>query len=170
MKSRLVLFVGTMLIMLGPTFGQTPEWLEKLKDIALMTSTRSDIERVFGYPENPSLKHNSVYRLKEGKLDIEYSRGKCSENEMKGWDVSELTVTRMFFFPKIALVLTDLGLNFTGFRKFPSTDVPGAFGYRNEEAGIDIDVTSKGKIEAIEFYPGKRYEDLYCKKKGQAHL
>jgi len=163
MKLKWVLVLIILFASISSTFGQKPEWLKNLESIQLLHSSRSDIEKAFGEPANPSNKYNSIYKLRQGKLSVEYSHGPCSEASVKGWEVAELTVTRLFFFPKEFLTLENLKMDLSGFTRSESLDTVGAYGYTSEEIGIEIDVTSKGSIEAIEFYPSKKFDALRCR-------
>lgn len=163
MKLKWTFFLAILFVLTLNAFAQKPEWLKNLESVRLLESTRLEIENTFGRPENPTRKYHVVYRLGEGRLSIEYSQGLCSEAKVKGWDVPVLTVTRLFFFPRVSMRLEDLKMDFSGFRKSGPRDVPGAYGYGNDELGIDIDVGREGRIEAIEFYPPKKYDDLRCK-------
>lgn len=162
MKLKWTFFLAILFVLSLNSLAQKPEWLKNLESVRLLQSTRPEIENTFGSPENPSYEYDRVYKLREGKLDVEYSQGLCSEAKVKGWDVPVLTVTRLFFFPRVSMRLEDLKMDFSGFRKSGPRDVPGAYGYGNDELGIDIDVGREGRIEAIEFYPSKKYNDLRC--------
>lgn len=162
MKLKRTLFLAILFVLNLGALAQKPEWLKNLESIRLLESTRLEIENTFGPPTNPSYKYHSVYKLGEGRLSIEYSQGRCNEAKVKGWDVPELTVTRLFFFPRVSIRLEDLKMDFNGFQKSGPRDVPGAYGYGNDELGIDIDVNRKGEIEAIEFFPSKKYDKLRC--------
>jgi hypothetical protein len=162
MKLERTLFLAILLVSTLDCFAQKPEWFKSLESVRLLQSTRLEIENTFGAPANPTYVYDRIYKLREGKLSIEYSQGLCSEAKVKGWDVPALTVTRLFFFPRVPISLEDLKMDFTDFQKSESRDVPGAYGYSNAEWGIDVNVGRKGKIESIGFYPSTKYDHVRC--------
>lgn len=163
MKLKLYFLFVLMLTLSYSIFAQEYEWFRKIKSIIVISSTREDVIKVFGQPKDVTRKYNVSYNLTEGKMDVEYSTGLCGLNKKKGWNVPEFTVTRIFFFPSKPFIPKELGVDLTEFRKYEVSDVPGSFEYENEEIGIDYSVTTKGKIEGIEFYPPSKYDYLYCK-------
>ncbi len=127
-----------------------------------MSSTRDDVIRIFGQPKDSTFQYYKSYDLKEGKVEIEYSRGLCGDKKKEGWNVPEFTVTRIFFNFTKPINPKNFPISSTEFRKYPISDVPDAFTFENEEEGINYFMTSTGKIADIEFYPSNKYDYLFC--------
>jgi hypothetical protein len=162
MKLKAVLLFGLILVFSCSIFAQGPVWFKNIKKIKIFQSTREDVARIFGQPKNPINQYNNIYELKEGELDVEYSRGLCSSEKREGWNVPEFVITRIFFTPNKQINHKKLLVGSNGFHKYEIRDVPGAFIYENDEKGIRYSITSKGKIEAITFYPPSKYDYLFC--------
>lgn len=167
MKLKLYFLFGLILTLNCSVFAQEPEWFKNIKNIVVMSSTREDVTKLFGQPENSNSQYFKYYDLKEGKLSVEYSRGLCSDEKKEGWNVPEFTVTRIFFDFYKPVNSKKLPIDSTGFRKYPIKDVSGAFIYESDEKGIDYSVTSEGKIESITFYPSNKYDHLFCEKESK---
>ena len=163
MKLKAILLLSLALILNCTSFAQNYDWFERIKTIEILKSNRQDVNRIFGQPKNPTYQYNNIYQLKEGKLDVEYSVGLCNSERKLGWNVPEFTVTRFFFTPNKPISPQKVGISLVGFQKHEIYDVTGAFLYSNEKKGINLSLKANGKIEIIEFYPQKKYDNLYCK-------
>lgn len=127
------------------------------KDCSLI-STRPEVEALLGRTEGA---YSAIYQLKEGSLFIEYSSGPCRPERRGGWNVPENVVVSMSFSPKHKRRIASLKLDPKKFRKEIGQHVGGVTYYINDEEGITYEVQS-GKVDIIEYGPGKRYDHLYC--------
>src|SRR6185437_2933114 len=141
-----------MLCMGGVGLGQ--DW----RTITPLKSTRTEVERLFG-PGNDLYLAN--YSLQDGILSVEYSSGPCRSERKGGWNVPEGTVVSVRFEPKSKKRFAGLKLEFSEFKKVEGGDVVGVVNYTNEEQGITYEV-QRGRVDAIEYLPGKRYDSLKC--------
>ena len=73
----------------------------------------------------------------------------------------EGTVVLIRFVPKSKKRFTSLKLEFSKFRRVEGGDVVGIVNYTNEEEGITYEV-QRGRVDAIEYLPGKRHYSLKC--------
>jgi hypothetical protein len=103
----------------------------------------------------------SEYDLKEGHLYIEYSSGPCRADRNGGWNVPENVVVSIHFSPAHKQKVSDLKLDLQKYRKVIDQHVEGVVYYVNDEDGISYE-TQKGKVEAIDYDPPKRFENLQC--------
>lgn len=136
---------------------------DKLKDLKLLRSTRADVVRILGTPSGSSSEYLPKYRLAEGAVSVEYSRGLCASVKNGGWDVAAFTLTRIFFEPSKPLTPKQLGFHLSSFIKNEIDDVPGAFSYENERMGINFTLKRSGHVESIEIYPTPEHDELACK-------
>lgn len=104
---------------------------------------------------------SAIYQLKEGNLFIEYSSGLCRPERKGGWNVPENVVVSISFSPKHKKRIASLKLDPKKFRKEIGQHVGGVIYYINDDEEITYEVQS-GKVTAIEYGPGKRYDHLYC--------
>jgi hypothetical protein len=163
MKLKFTYLLLLIFLSVSSGFGQQPAWLKKIKEIELLRSTEQDVVRIFGEPEKSDYPYFRIFNLKEGKLDVQYSMGYCTELKRKGWNVPEFTVTGISLSPKKQVEPEKLGINLSNFELTEVFDVPGAFEGRNDELGIELVKTRKGKIESISFYPPSKFDHLYCR-------
>jgi hypothetical protein len=83
MKERVTIFIlfltfGTIICEAGKY-----DYWDKLQKIEPLISTREDVEKIFGKPTYLPFKHSHIiedYDIKSGRLTVDYSDGKCSEN------------------------------------------------------------------------------------------
>jgi len=101
------------------------------------------------------------YKLQDGNLFIEYSSGPCRPERRGGWNVPENTVVLVSFTPKIKKRIEVLKLDLRKFRKVVDTHVMGVVYYINDEEGITYSVQA-GKVDYVEYGPGKRDDHFYC--------
>ena len=163
MRSRFLLLFAVALICNSTVSAQEPEWFKSIKSIKLLSATKQDIIRLFGEPEPSTYPYFKTYKLKDGNIDVEYSKGFCSIGDKEGWNVPELTVTRIFITPAKGLTPQQLGFRTKEFIKHEIEDVPGAYTFENEKDGINFSVRRTGTVEAISLYPGQGYRDLFCR-------
>ncbi len=164
MKTQLYLVLPLLLLNI-PLFAQEASLVKKMKSIEILKATRIDIERIFGRPEHSESPYYHTFKFREGTMNVEYAAGPCNVTKRKGWNVPEFTVTSLFLTLSKHLSAQELGLSSIGFRKYPIKDVPGAFVFENEAAGMEYTLTSKRYIESVSFSPKKKYDDLYCEGK-----
>lgn len=162
MKIKTLYLLSLILVFNCQNYAQEPDWFRKIKSIDVLISTRKDIIKLFEEPKNSNYPYFESYQLKEGKMNVEYSKGFCNGEKKDAWNVTEFTVTRIFFTPNRPVTPEMLGINPTEFHKYEIEDVPGAFEYENDETGIDFTLKTTGKIEIIVFNPQKKYDNLYC--------
>lgn len=153
-----------MLLLLSQSlFAQQPEWFTKIRSIGLLKNNRQDIIKLFGRTEDSKQHYYfDSYDLKEGEMDVEYSRGLCGEDNKIGWNVPEFTVTRIFFFPKQPVTPKQLKLKLKNFRKKEVFDSPRNFHYESDDVGIYFNVNRNGKISSLEFRPTGKFDSLFC--------
>jgi len=101
------------------------------------------------------------YQLNDGNLFIEYSSGSCRPERKGGWNVPENVVVLVSFSPKHNRRIANLKLDPRKFRKVIDQHVDGVIYYINDDEGITYEVQS-GKVDTIEYGPGKKYDYLYC--------
>lgn len=90
------------------------------------------------------------------------SSGPCRPDRKGGWNVAANVVVSMSFSPKHPKKLSILKLDLTNYRKVISEHLPSITYYINDEAGITYTV-QEGRVDYVQYGPGKKYDDLYCK-------
>lgn len=103
--------------------------------------------------------------MEDANLDITYSKGKCSENNKRGYDLEKDIVigATLSFFDSVKISKLKLDLS-----KFTKTklhsDLVGEFSYDSEDLGIHLSGVGK-YVGLIEFSPLPFQEEKYsCQK------
>lgn len=155
-----------------PCSANEPDWLIKLRNLKVLESTRSDVERQFRGAKvidvsNMLEKGRIVgkyfrYETDEGLLNVDYSGGTCSElRSPLGYDVVSGTVTQLRFKPTKPVKSSVLKFSLDSFLKQPVKDVPGLTSFLNPVDGIKLTLF-KGKLTAITFDPPAKFVGLEC--------
>lgn len=168
MKFKVVLCLILLLFLTSLGAAKVPEWLTKMKQINLLTSTRDDVINLLGNPvDNEKESYLWYYDFEDGRMSVLYETGECvvtpySDGKPIGWKVPEWTVVEVSYSPDEWLDPKKLGLNLKGFRSTPINDEPKAAEYVNDKLGIEY-IINEGKIQNVTFRPGKKYNYLQCK-------
>ena len=157
MKHLRLTCVGALLVALmldagGVVFGQAWRAIKPLR------SVRTEVESLLGPSSDPYL---ASYSLQDGTLFVQYSTGPCLPETKDGWNVPEGTVVLIRFVPKSKKRFTSLKLDLSKFRRVEGGNVVGIVNYTNEEDGVTYEV-QRGRVDAIEYLPGKRHYSLKC--------
>lgn len=128
------------------------------RSITPLRSVRTEVESLLGPSSDPYL---ASYSLQDGTLFVQYSTGPCTPETKGGWNVPEGTVVLIRFVPKSKKRFTSLKIKFSKFKRVEGGDVVGIVNYTNEEEGITYEV-QRGRVDAIEYLPGKRHYSLKC--------
>ena len=169
MKIKTISLLILLSILTQVVIGQEPDWLKKIKNITLLSSTRDDVIKIFGHPKNENGSSLEYFFVKDGEISVQYSVGKCKttiiegKETIQGWNVPDWTVVDIAFSPNKNSKYKKHKHNFTGFKSSPVYDFPNARVYENDELGVRYSINSKGMVELITFYPADKYDYLYCK-------
>jgi len=155
-----VLFL--ILMISGTVFCQsTNVW----RGITPLKSTREDVERILGKPVPLSIaRHAGWYETKDGKVFVLYSTGPCNVNHEHGWNIPELTVISISYYPNTSPRLADIKIDVSKFDKDPDPGSLNIVSYVNEAAGIGLDVDStEDTVRTFLYFPESKYDRLMCK-------
>jgi|ERR1044072_1002067 hypothetical protein len=167
MKVKLF-FIIFLVLLVNSATAQNLLWLSKMKEIVLLKSTRADVRRILGEPDDHKDDGLEYIGFEGGRFTVLYTTGTCltkNENNRKviyGWLVPEGTVQQISFTPNKALKPKKLPIRFEGFTSYKVSDVPDSIIYENDTLGIDYG-TYKGKIDKITFRPANKLYNLKCK-------
>jgi hypothetical protein len=140
---------------------------EKWKQIVVLRSSRSDVERLLG--ESKYKGYDVAYDLEDGHLDIAYAIFNfCEKRNKFGWKVPEWTVTEVNYSPYRAPQFSSLKLNLKGFRKIRENPCcPEMITYVSQEQGIGYTLNPEGTLNNIRYFPSSRYDYLLCSKQSK---
>lgn len=112
---------------------QTKGW----RDIVPLHSTRKDVERLLGVPQE-SRGVSSTYQTDEGKVLAFYSAGPYEKGKSEGWNVPRDTVVSITFYPKGKMPVSDLRLNRTKYEKVGDAHADLVVYYFSKEDAVRI--------------------------------
>ena len=188
MKNIFLIFI-LMFISSQVITAKEPQSYTIFKKISLFKTNRQEIERLFkyesfkevlqyNYPDwafsqeqiedakkNPAGDYSVYYRLNDARLDITYSKGRCSENNKRGYDVEKDIVVDAYLFFFDAVKLSKLNLDSSKFTRTElNSDLIGEYSYDSEELGIHLSGVRK-YVGSIQFSPTQFQEERYsCEK------
>jgi hypothetical protein len=145
---------------------QSPPILEKIKGIRLLESTREGVTRILAgdsefITETPLVQY---FSLDKERIKVEYSTGQCSD-EGQEWNVPHDRATALAIFPKDAVSIKDLGINYTRFRKQRiDPQRKRILVFYDKPAGIAIEAFGT-RVSAIYIFPGSVDYPKLCDKK-----
>ena len=144
------------------------EW----RGIVPLHSTRSDVEKLLGTPENDMEGILVSCHLQRSTIDIQYAANPDCREEWPydSWNVPKGTVTFIRVAPRQQLHLPDLRLDLTKFVKEQGDyDVIGHFYYIDEAEGFSISVNKREDgtdaiIGAFVYGPASKDIQMRCKR------
>jgi len=165
---KLFSVIALILVIVSLAYGRKPSWYTKFKQIKPLISTKQDIERIFKNPKiiftyDEGWIKTIEYKLKEGRLSISYSTGKCKPGSEYGYNVNQDVVTDSDFTLENQVKITRLGLDLRNFEKGEIRDIIGTFIYSNEDLGESY-VGTSSEIKILKIFPTTAQESLACKK------
>ena len=144
------------------------EW----RGIVPLKSTRADVERLLGPPDEPL---TFTYYLANDIVGVEYSKYGCKPAPvvagwptppLEGWDVRPDTVIAIRTTLKKRIPLSSLSIDLTKFKKIRASHVPTHFYYVNRDSGFTIRTETGGVKEMVQGYiyePSSKYDYLRCR-------
>ena len=147
-----------------------PKWFLTFKQIKVLETSRSDLERIMGNPritferEHPSSTWVE-YETEQGALVVFYSAGTCSENKSSFYDVPRGIVKEAELNLKNPVRLSKFEFDLISFERNGIDDLPGIFEYRDDAIGFNFATNEfKGRektVRKVEIYPSDRQERNY---------
>lgn len=165
---KLLFAIALICAMSFPTYSAKLAWFSKLNQIKLLTTTREEVEKLFGYPTityKSKGKWNETieYKLKEGQLTVDYSLGKCSETNKEGYNVEKDVVIDVDIRLKKEVSIAKLNLDLGKFDKREIDDLPGLFTYANADFSERFTGNSE-KLRDFTISPSKEQKEKFsCK-------
>lgn len=132
------------------------------RGITPLHSTRADVERLLGPPEEPEKKHVSVHKLENEVVSIIYAAGPpCGKGMESGWQVPAGTVVDITVAPRTAMQLSDLKLDESKYKRMNGGHLIDVVYYIDKEEGIKIEVI-KDEVASITYFPAEEDNHLHC--------
>jgi hypothetical protein len=130
-----------------------------------LKTTRAQVEKVLGKPMPHSVNpHAASYETDAGRVSVLYSSGSCTSQDKSGWDVPELTIIDIKFYPKSPPDFAGLKIDLKNFEKSAQPGSIGIDEYSNYRDGIAITVdTDEGTATSFRYFPNQRDKSRICK-------
>ena len=128
------------------------------RGIRPLHSTRADVERLIGPPMQPQ---GITYDLKNERVNVVYSDGKCAKGWPYGWNVEPGTVIGITIYPQPRPKLAELPIDISKSKKY--VDPSGVIHYNNDDQGLSVAVDpNEYEVMVIEYYPAATDAHLQC--------
>lgn len=133
------------------------------RGIIPLHSTRADVERLLGPPEEPDKQHVSDYKLENEVVSIIYATGApCGEGMESGWQVPRGTVVDITVAPRTAMRLAELKLDKSKYKRMGGGHLIDVAYYINKEEGIKVAVYQEEVVTDITYFPAEEDNYLSC--------
>ena len=150
--NRLLASATLMMSLLGSS--QAQGW----RGIRPLHSTREDVERLIGSPMQPK---GITYDLKNERVNVVYSDGKCAKGWPYGWNVPPGTVIGITIYPQTRPKLADLPIDLSKFKRY--VDPQSFVHYTDDEEGLSVAIDpSEQQVRTIEYFPVTSDAHLRC--------
>jgi hypothetical protein len=133
--------------------------------ITPLKSTRQDVEKILGKHEPSSVaRYAGGYRTEDGRIFVLYSTGLCDVNPDNGWNIPELTVISLSYYPTESPKLSDLKIDLKKFERHQDPEITNLISYANQTDGVVLNVdSSDNSIVSFNYFPESKYDHLMCK-------
>lgn len=126
------------------------------RGLAPLRSTRADVERLLGQPEQGS---SNVYQTAGEKVSVTYSERPCDYD----WQVPIGTVVSFSVYPKNPTPLAGLKLDERKYEKRRDPHLETIYYYVNQAEGINYTVDAQaGVVQSFEYYPVAKEKARRC--------
>ena len=139
----------------------TPPTFDGWKGIVPLRSTRTEDERQLGTPVAPC-EETCTYQAPSERVTIVYSNDPCGRGDANRWRVPAGTVVTIIVYPTEKPKLKDLKLNLRRFSKTKDPELAGYWVYTDEREGIRYEVSDRGRVLGIEWFPVPKDDSLNC--------
>lgn len=133
------------------------------KGIVPLRSTRTEVQRQLGMPV-AACEQTCTYQSPNERVTIVYSTDPCGPGDANRWRVSPGTVVTIIVYPTEKPKLKDLKLNLRKLSKSKNPELEGYWIYTNQREGISYEVSNKGRVLSIEWFPVPKDDSLNCDK------
>lgn len=138
--------------------GQTRDW----RDLTPLSSTRVDVERILGEPNESSTEFSVFYRTSTETIIINYTQGlPCGAGKPNRWKVPKNVIESMLVTPLKSLRLSQLPFDLSKFVTSHGVERPEDTVYSDEENGLSIR-TFRDEVTTISLSSGSRDMHLLC--------
>ena len=128
------------------------------RGIRPLHSTREEVERLIGPSTQPK---GITYDLKNERVNVVYSEGKCAKGWPYGWNVKPGTVIGITIYPQPRPKLAELPIDISKSKKY--VDPSGVIHYNNDDEGLSVAIDPKEyEVKVIEYYPTASDAHLRC--------
>jgi len=154
-------FLIAWLILFGSTqMPSTTDW----RGLSPLKSTRMDVERTLGLPEQELSKEWLNYRFQDMTVDFFFSSNpKCQQQlPYTSWNVTSDTVTAIDVTFRPSPLVADTGIDLTKYKKIGgNSDLLEHFHYLNADGSFVIEV-GNGYLVGYHYRPGSKQTHLRC--------
>ena len=131
------------------------------RGITPLHSTRSDVERILGR-SNDTRQHWTTYQTDTKAISVLYANGlPCGRGSNSEWKLPKGTVISITVAPKTILLLSDLHIDESKYRKLSDPHKLNTTEYFDQEEGESISVVN-GEISSLTYFAASSDSYLRC--------
>jgi hypothetical protein len=161
MRFTKVIITYICALFLAAGFLHAGEW----RGITPLHSTRADVERLLGRPAKSS-GVAFTYDTRGERVRVFYSAGLCKEGSPQGYNVPQGTVLSFIVYPNTKLLVSDLKLDMSKYKREHDPHVDGIVYYFNREEGVRLEARTLAEggedVESITYEPAAADNHLRC--------
>ena len=134
------------------------------RGLAPLQSKREEVEKLLG-PASDSVGKTFIYDTQSEKVHVWYSEGACRASEIGQWNVPLGTVLQIRVYPKATILLRDLQLDMSKYRRIPDPNIPNWAFYKDQDDGVMVQTQLENgceEVEVITYEPRKEDSELRC--------
>jgi hypothetical protein len=134
-----------------------------------LQSKREEVEKLLG-PARDSVGKTFIYETQAEKVHVWYSEGPCKASEIGEWNVPLGTVLQIRVYPKATILLRDLQLKMSKYKRIPDPNIPNWAFYKNQDDGVMVQTQLENgceQVEIVTYEPKKEDSQLRCRTNGQ---
>jgi hypothetical protein len=150
----IVFFLILLMFFSSPNCCKDNEW----RGIRPLKTTRQEVENRLGKPTPDSVARNAArYETEDGKVFVLYSVGSCGSESNNGWNVPDLTVIDLSFYPKSKPIFSKLNFDRKNFVRRPDPEITYLVEYFNKKDGISITIADdEDLVQAFRYFPNEK--------------
>lgn len=129
--------------------------------IVPLHSTRAEVELLLGPPVKPC-QGGCRYANDKRSVFVFYSGEPCEKEDQNRWRVPPNTVVGLIVHNFKKPRLSHLKLDPRKFTKTLDPELQGYFRYTNEQEGVTYEVSARGVVLSVEYFPSLKDQDIWC--------
>lgn len=141
----------------------TTDW----RGLSPLKSTRMDVERTLGRPDQNINNELLSYRFPDMEVDFSFSSNPNCQQKLPytSWNVTSDTVTGIYVIFRPGRRVADTGIDLTKYKKIEvGGDLLDQYAYLNADESFVIEVGGSDYLRGYLYQPGTKHKNLRCER------